>query len=625
MHTTPSDPEAASRARARRHPHRPSSSAVRWSVAAALVVVAFVLGWIGYEEAARQTGVAMTPTTTLYHVLHLFEFSMSSVPDALPWQLDVARYLAVGLTVFAAASAAIAIAGGQLDQLRARLTSGHIIVVGLGALGVRAAMSLRAAGYRVVAVDDTSASSAAATCRKAGVIVLRGDPADPGSLRRAGVDRARYLLALTGDDEVNTKIAIDARRLLGDDTGRPLTCLVQLVDHSLVGLLERLGVSGSPDHRVRVEPLNVFDLAARAILDRFPPFDADGMTPLGPAAVLVVGLAGSGRELVVDVARRWYDLTTRPGGRLPIVLVDRFAPRAAAEFAQRSPGLDAACQVEAVEADRSSAGVAAAALLHGASGGRPPTSVYVCLGDDAASFNAALTIRHGLGSAAVPVIVQTIQEGGAAALLAGDPGHPLHQDFDIVATLDLISQPEVLLTGRNETLARAIHARYVDDQGRAGVTTASVAPWEELSAPVQESNRRQAADIGRKLAAVGCVIESLGDTVAPAPDFSPSEIETMASLEHERWMRDKLADGWRLAATRDEERKLTPYLVPYEDLPEAVKDIDRSFVRDIPARLASIGFTVRRLGVTGSAWTAGSPGEAASSGELAEGRLAGPV
>lgn len=582
---------------------RPTTAArLRWPLTAALVVIAFVLGWIGFEESARVSGEATTAATTLYHVLHLFEFNMAAVPDPLPWQLEVARWLAPALTLYAGLSAVLALVGGQLDRLRARWSSGHVIVAGLGPLGARAAGALRAAGHRVVAIEARPAGPAVTACRDAGVLVLDGDPTDPGALRRAGVDRARYLLALTGDDDANARIAIDARRLVGatagPGVGRSLTCFVQLADRDLAGLLERLGVAGSADRRVRVEALNVFDLAARAILDRYPPFDAAGQTPLGPPAIVIVGLAGSGEDLLAEAARRWHRLTARPAGPLPILLVGPRARDAAASFAERYPGLAAVCHVEVVEVDRSSAGPAVGASMPRAGEERPPTSVYVCLGDDAASFNAALTIRHRLGTRAVPIVVQTTQEGGASAFLAGDAGNPLHRAFDVVALLDLVAEPAVLLAGRNETLARAIHARYVEGQRLAGIETGTAVPWDRLPAAMQESNRRQAADIGRKLEAVGCVVESLGNSTAPAGEFTPAEIETMARLEHERWMADRREAGWRPGATRDDAAKLTPYLVPYDDLPEAVKDIDRTFVRDIPVRLATIGFAVRRIGAS---------------------------
>jgi hypothetical protein len=60
-------------------------------------------------------------------------------------------------------------------------------------------------------------------------------------------------------------------------------------------------------------------------------------------------------------------------------------------------------------------------------------------------------------------------------------------------------------------------------------------------------------------------------------------------------MKERLAARWRLAPVRNEERKESPYLIPYENLPEDVKEIDRDVARGIPGFLAEIGFAVVRV------------------------------
>jgi hypothetical protein len=47
-------------------------------------------------------------------------------------------------------------------------------------------------------------------------------------------------------------------------------------------------------------------------------------------------------------------------------------------------------------------------------------------------------------------------------------------------------------------------------------------------------------------------------------------------------------------AERDSERKLTPWLVPYEDLPDSEKQKDRDVITRIPVVLARAGFRIRR-------------------------------
>lgn len=45
---------------------------------------------------------------------------------------------------------------------------------------------------------------------------------------------------------------------------------------------------------------------------------------------------------------------------------------------------------------------------------------------------------------------------------------------------------------------------------------------------------------------------------------------------------------------KDQQRKLTPYLLPFADLPPNIADYDRIFVRNIPAFLAAAGLQVIR-------------------------------
>jgi hypothetical protein len=47
---------------------------------------------------------------------------------------------------------------------------------------------------------------------------------------------------------------------------------------------------------------------------------------------------------------------------------------------------------------------------------------------------------------------------------------------------------------------------------------------------------------------------------------------------HEVWFREKLADGWAYGPTRDNEAKIHPCMVPYDDLPESQRAKDALFL-----------------------------------------------
>jgi hypothetical protein len=142
--------------------------------------------------------------------------------------------------------------------------------------------------------------------------------------------------------------------------------------------------------------------------------------------------------------------------------------------------------------------------------------------------------------------------------------------------------------GTIERLARAIHDAYrAQFAGRPEVD----APWDALPDDIREANRAQARDIPVKLAAIGCV-------VAEGPDsagfhFTGDEVETLSRHEHERWMAQRTAAGWRLG-DRDDAEHHHPDLVPWDQLPDVARDKDRDAVVNMPRLLAVAGLHIRR-------------------------------
>ena len=102
---------------------------------------------------------------------------------------------------------------------RARFMTGHVVVIGLGAFGIRVARDLAARGREVViverAVDNRFLSAAAA----ASIPVVIGDATLPSTLADARVHTAGAVAVLTSDDMVNIETGIAVRGALGDAWG----------------------------------------------------------------------------------------------------------------------------------------------------------------------------------------------------------------------------------------------------------------------------------------------------------------------------------------------------------------------------------------------------------------------
>ncbi len=153
-----------------------------------------------------------------------------------------------------------------------------------------------------------------------------------------------------------------------------------------------------------------------------------------------------------------------------------------------------------------------------------------------------------------------------------------------------------------ERLAEAAHDVWCDgkrrDQWTHGLTKdeqSRTHPWlvsyRELPETARAANRVTVRTIPQKLALAGYVMMPARSD-EPALEFPGGDLEQLAALEHDLWMRSRLASGWRLGSPTNEDPLQNEYLVPYEEVPEAIKESDRDLVRGIPRILAHAGYAV---------------------------------
>jgi Trk K+ transport system NAD-binding subunit len=88
----------------------------------------------------------------------------------------------------------------------------HVVVCGLGHVGIRVVESLKRLGMPVVAIEKNKHDSFAATVEELGFPVLYGDARRDALLLEAGVERARAIVCATDDDLANLEVALDAKK-----------------------------------------------------------------------------------------------------------------------------------------------------------------------------------------------------------------------------------------------------------------------------------------------------------------------------------------------------------------------------------------------------------------------------
>ena len=92
----------------------------------------------------------------------------------------------------------------------------HVVVVGLGQVGMRLCLLLRACKIPLVAVESDENGERVGIAKELGLPVVIGRGADPSLMRRLSLPRARAVAAVTADDLENISVAMTARGIHPD-------------------------------------------------------------------------------------------------------------------------------------------------------------------------------------------------------------------------------------------------------------------------------------------------------------------------------------------------------------------------------------------------------------------------
>lgn len=555
----------------------------RWYLLAFAWLLLMVLGFTGFMSQSDQPGVDRTFLDNLYLTLQLAVLSYGGSDGDLNWRLEVARFAAPIMATGTLFQAASVVFREQFERFRLGGLRGHTVVCGLGVSGTRLALSMAAEHRPVVGVDLDAHGPGVAALRAHGIPVFAGDPTDPAVLRAVRLDRASSLVALSANDATNVGIAAAARTVPRPRRAVDLRCSVHLADAELTQLLRGSGLGG--EETVRIEFFNMHERGARALV-------AENLVlePGSAPHLVVVGLGQLGRAVLLVAAQEWAEVGEGP---LTATLVDIEAPRRMQAMEMQHPGL-----VDSVDACLLTFDVEAPtreglAQLTQRLADLPPRLVAVVLDDESTALTAALFLHGLIDDPAIPVVVRTRGETGlsASVAMADDADDPRFPGLRLFPMLDRTCSPALVDGGVREELARAL---YTDHLVRAAARGVVDPAWAELRDDEREAAREAADGLIDALEANGFELLPLRHWGAPAVTFTPDETARLAQRDHDRWRVRRGLDGWRYATVRDAREKVTPQLVPWDELLPEWQDYNLTRIQAMPAILARTGFEVRR-------------------------------
>ncbi|MCY2959449.1 MAG: NAD-binding protein [Planctomycetota bacterium] len=186
-----------------------------------LGILAGLLVGGGWAFRVLDPGREMTFVESVYRAWSLV-FGEATGPFPRHWLLEILYFLipVLGLTVVieAIVEASQMVRDrrrGEAEWCRIMADSmkDHVILVGLGKLGIRVFHILRGLDQRVVVLERDEHAQFLEDVRRDGSPLFLGDARRDAFLVDAGVGRARSIVLSTDDDLTNLEIALDARRL----------------------------------------------------------------------------------------------------------------------------------------------------------------------------------------------------------------------------------------------------------------------------------------------------------------------------------------------------------------------------------------------------------------------------
>jgi hypothetical protein len=429
-----------------------------------------------------------------------------------------------------------------------------------------------------------------------GIIVLAGDATRASMLSRAGAQRARYVIALTGDDGANMATAIKLQQVLKNSPSRPsshrTTCIVHMVDLSLCELFKQHAIFRPDIDRLDVRVFNTYESAARLLFAEHPLEEPGTTCRRKKPHLVILGFGKMGQSVALQAAKIAHYASGVP---LRVTILDRDAARLGNMFLGSYPNYPKTCEVEFVSAEIGTAQCLACVQQWV----REPdhcVTLAACLDDESECIGAAIRIAAHFRDNPAPLFVRIADTTGLASLFEDAQGRP--HWLDSLHPFGLICQTcriDTVIDGRLDVLAQAIHKAYVEEEQKGGraLLDGAMRPWANLDPAFRDSNRQQADHIPVKLRAIDCHGVGKLEPGAAVASFRSEDVEMMAKMEHARWNAERFLAGWSLGP-RDPELRTDPGLVQWDDLPEHVREKDRNTVRNMPALLDAIGEKIVR-------------------------------
>lgn len=420
-----------------------------WIIIILLAILTAVLGIYGFHEAFQNKEITFyqehtTPgiSDEIYMAFQLFDLKSGELVTTPPLALDLARFFAIVVAFCTIGFVIFGLFREQVTRFILRhFRSGYVIVCGAGFLGPVIAEYYCGKGSFVVVIERNEHADKIAQCKEAGAFVIIDDASRPGTLEMAGVEKAKYLFAVTGKDVINASIIADAYQIVSCHPGKSdLQCYAHIDDYNLYPLFRKweVGLAGKPGFSL--DFFNVYHIAGKAAV-RENLFLTD---PDVPPKIFIICVGGMGESIIINAAKKWRNFLTKKmpdmndRKKIDITLLDIDVEKILKRIQIDHPSVEDYADLHPIKMDVTDSDFLDAKFLTGPDDSCCFNTIFVCHPDETMATSIGLRLHfelrkryersHKAGFPETNIVIRTTDEYGLTYLITSLRGDTVHWD-----------------------------------------------------------------------------------------------------------------------------------------------------------------------------------------------------
>lgn len=575
-----------------------------WWIVAWLAMAAFILAIWGFDILYTEASTDRNFRDLIFHALKLFTGELGDgYKSPLPWQLEIARWLAPGVFLYTAGKAILYLIRREYKSFFLRFKKDHVIVSGLNDQSQYLIEDLLKNGKEVIILAEVKNPQRLALIEQKGAMVREGDINSAKFLRSIAAHKAKYFVFLDPEDEKNISDAISVYTYLGDlRKARSRMRLRKQVlfthvadDIKLKELLDlhffdELQSDMELNRSCEIRIFSMHERTARVLFNEYAPDTFKAVHSDSPQ--LNVAIVGSG-PLAISMILRLASLAHYINFQKLKVTLFHEGELIVKKLLQNLPGLEEFIDLVTIDDPLELFDIETFNAHHHQ---QPFQAVYLLCENDSLASNVLKKLIRAETEEALNVI-----------LCLRKPEGILNKWYkaEKVDNIKLIKfniteetfTEEALISEELDRLAQVAHEVYLSSLKERIPTKNTHQDWPFLAVDAKNQNREQADHIYVKLRAMGCkaVDKALLSEDVLNYEEDTALVEKLAKMEHNRWWANKRLAGWRYGEKEEGAKRLHPDLVPYEELDEATKEWDRRAVRNMRNLLDKAGLKIVKV------------------------------